>query len=115
MSWIKVEPYRRPRLSKSGLLTLMSPSGRGLACAAGACPTPGCPCRDVLMTVVPIDFRVKKVSASEDQIKFTTQPVGGLGRPRQEAAPHAGAKGLSRIDEGQMARINIEASAALEP
>jgi len=79
MSWIEVDPYRRPRLSKSGLLTIMSASGRGLACVAGVCPTPGCGCRDILMNVVPIDFRVKKVSVSGDNVKFATVPVGGLG------------------------------------
>jgi hypothetical protein len=41
MSWIKVEPYKRPKLSKSGLLAIMSPGGRRLACVAGACPDTG--------------------------------------------------------------------------
>ncbi len=79
MSWIKVDPYKRPRLSKSGLLTIMSPGGRGLACVAQACPTPGCDCRDILMNVIPIDFQVEKVSVSKGQIKLVSQPVGGIG------------------------------------
>ena len=79
MSTIKVAPCRRPRLSKAGLMTVMSPSGRGLACVASTCPTPGCECRDIFINVIPIDFRVQTVSVNGDKVRFASLPIGGLG------------------------------------
>ena len=77
MSRIKVHPPRRPKLSKDGALTFMSPSGCGLAGLAKVL-TPSCPCRDILLDMVPIDFRVQSVAVTKGKVSFTTNRLGGL-------------------------------------
>lgn len=78
MGKLKAQPARRPKLSKDGVLTFMSPGGRGLACLARTCSTPTCPCRDILLKVVPIDFRVTSVTLTRGKLSLSTRRLGGL-------------------------------------
>jgi len=80
MSRLKVPMPRRPKLSKDGLLTFMSPSGYGLAALAGACRTPSCACRDILLTLFPIDFRVKSVAFAKGKLSFESEQLSALDR-----------------------------------
>ncbi|MBN2494714.1 MAG: hypothetical protein JXR96_09010 [Deltaproteobacteria bacterium] len=87
MSRVRIGPYRRPRLSKAGLLAIMSPGGRGLACVASTCRNPGCTCRDIDLQVIPIDFRVQTVSIRGSKVQFRSLPIGGLGPAAQKEPP----------------------------
>jgi hypothetical protein len=78
MSRIKVRRAQRPNLTKSGVLTFMSPGGHGLACLARTCPTPTCACRSIFLEAVPIDFRVESVAFSRGKLSFYTRRLGGL-------------------------------------
>lgn len=79
MSSISVEPWKRPHLSDEGLLALMNPDGSGVACLASGCPHPGCRCGDVLIKVIPVDFRVQSVSVEGEKVRFDSHDIGGMG------------------------------------
>ncbi len=117
MSKIKVEPWKRPRLSDEGLMAIMNPGGRGLVCVAGVCPSPGCCCRDIIMRVIPIDFRVKAVSIDGVKVTFTSLPIGGLG-PAEDMESAVNARLIT--DTGELllepaTLVDPQADALLEP
>ena len=87
MSKINVLEPRRPKLSKVGVLTFMSPSGYGLVCRASVCQTPTCPCQDVILHMVPIDFRVESVTLNRDGLSLQSRRLGGLGSSMSNTSP----------------------------
>jgi hypothetical protein len=78
MSRLSIPKAAGISLSKAGLVAFMDASGRGLAGFAQACAEPACTCRDLLISLRPVDYRVRSFSYSAGRLRLNTGKLGGL-------------------------------------